>query len=240
MIESYGYTNVGSRDNNEDYYLEAVVDKYCCYIVCDGLGGHADGEVASKFISEYLIARFKENPTMKEDLIESYVVDANKKLIDHVSESGANTTLTMVITNGMNVLCAHVGDSRIYCMNGEKIIYQSRDHSVPQMLVQMGEIREDEIRGHEDSNRLLRVMGMEWDKSKVEISVLSFADNEPVGIILCSDGFWEYILEEKMFKLFKKSKNPQKWMERMLKVVRRKANLKTNDNYTAITVMMNK
>lgn len=240
MMDVFAVSEIGSRGNNEDYMLYDSVNGYHCCIVCDGLGGQADGEVASRFVAEFLMTRFRGEPTIDVTQIEEWVTAANTALIEHVGDSGANTTLTMVVTNGRLAICAHVGDSRIYCLNHHQILYQSVDHSVPQMLVQMGEITPDQIRGHEDSNRLLRVMGMEWDKPKVEINTIYIDEKEPFGMILCSDGFWEYVLESKMIRLFSKAKTSKKWLEKMLRVLRRKANLKTIDNYTIITVMMNK
>lgn len=64
----------------------------------------------------------------------------------------------------------HVGDSRLYYFKNGKIVKRTLDHSVPQMLVARGEIDEKEIRHHPDRNRLVRVMGMEWDEPKYQVS----------------------------------------------------------------------
>lgn len=232
-------SKVGGRENNEDYTRHIQTGQFYCFVVCDGLGGHENGEVASKYITDSIIELFAENPTLDKHLISNYISIANDGLLKlQETREGIKTTLTMGVTDGDNLILAHVGDSRIYCIDESGILYQSEDHSVPMMLFKMGDIKENEIRGHEDSNRILRVMGMEWDRPKEVMQELSIGD-KPMGLILCSDGFWEYILEKQMHKTYRRSKSAEQWLLKMEKAVLRKANKKTMDNYTALVVKMN-
>ena len=85
----------------------------------------------------------------------------------------------------------------MYIFRQNRIVYQTLDHSVPQMLVASGEIRPEEIRGHSDRNRLLRVLG-DRDRS------VKYQESPPWDwmpgdkILLCTDGFWEYVKEPEM------------------------------------------
>jgi serine/threonine protein phosphatase PrpC len=103
------------------------------------------------------------------------------------------------------------------------------------MLVLSGEIQEKDIRGHEDRNRLIRVMGMEWNTPKYEIGgAARLGANETY--LLCSDGFWEWITEKEMSRLLKTSATPKEWIEKMCEKVTEAGRGANMDNYSAIAV----
>jgi serine/threonine protein phosphatase PrpC len=111
------------------------------------------------------------------------------------------------------------------------------DHSVPQMLTAMGEIKEKDIRHHEDRNKLLRVMGAEWGKSNYEIDApVSLVSGD--AFLLCSDGFWEWVDEKMMIKLLRRSRRPQQWLSEMEKHVQRNGAKANMDNYSAVAVFV--
>ncbi len=103
------------------------------------------------------------------------------------------------------------------------------------MLVAAGEIDEKEIRHHPDRNRLVRVMGMEWDEPKYQVSE-PMPEEPGQAFLLCSDGFWENIEEEQMEACLQKSANPHEWLERMEKIVVKNGRGTNMDNYSAIVV----
>ena len=103
------------------------------------------------------------------------------------------------------------------------------------MLVNLGEIKEKDIRHHEDRNRLLKVMGIEWDEPKYQISE-EIEKTRDMSFLLCSDGFWELIEEKKMESDLFWSKNPQSWVEKMVKRVKRNGKNVNMDNYSAVSV----
>lgn len=72
------------------------------------------------------------------------------------------TTMVLLLISGNRAYWGHIGDSRLYYFKKNKMITRTLDHSVPQMLVNTGEIKEKDIRGHEDRSRLLRVVGSPW------------------------------------------------------------------------------
>ncbi len=103
------------------------------------------------------------------------------------------------------------------------------------MLVAVGEIKEKEIRHHPDRNRLLRVLGVEVEELKHQVS-------EPINregrqaFLLCSDGFWELIEEKKMEATYKKASTPEEWLQEMQKIVMKNGKNTNMDNYSAIAV----
>ena len=110
------------------------------------------------------------------------------------------------------------------------------DHSVPQMLVNMGQIKEKDIRFHEDRNRLLRVMGTEWRGERpYELDHMAVPKGEQ-ALLLCSDGFWELIDEDRMTECLKQADSPENWLERMERIVCENGKEVDMDNYSAIAV----
>ena len=103
------------------------------------------------------------------------------------------------------------------------------------MLVFAGEIKEKDIRFHPDRNRLMKVMGTEWEKPEYELSTL-FTRKGKQALLLCSDGFWELIDEKNMKKCLKKASSVQHWLELRLQIVHENGKGKEMDNYSAICV----
>ena len=143
------------------------------------------------------------------------------------------TTMVVLATDESTVQWGHIGDSRLYYFKNNRLVSRTLDHSVPQMLVASGEIREKDIRHHEDRNRLLRVIGIPWRKKTYEIAPpIPFDENQ--AFLLCSDGFWEYIEEAEMAAFLARSATPRQWLERMEQEVQKNGIGKNMDNYSAV------
>lgn len=116
-----------------------------------------------------------------------------------------------------------------------KIRQRTIDHSVPQMLVLSKQLKEKQIRFHEDRNRLLRVLGMESEKQVFEIMPPMDVKGRQ-KFLMCTDGFWEYVFEKDIQKLAKKSKTADEWVETMKSIVLENGKGHDMDNYSAIAV----
>ncbi len=226
----------GDRDYNEDFAIVKQTEKGYCFVVADGLGGHGKGEVASALVCDTAVDFFEKAST--EDIYGIFDV-AQEKLLEKQkeehAEEGMKTTMNVVTMDDRLIRWGHVGDTRTYYFKKKKIVSRTKDHSVPQMMVSMGEIKEKDIRHHPDRNRLLRVMGIEWNKPQYVIE-------EPVKLegkqafLLCTDGFWEFIEEKDMMKCLKKAKSVQEWLDTMTEIVRTNGQGKDMDNYTALAL----
>ena len=231
-------SDMGDRKNNEDRVVAQKRHNDFCFGLADGLGGHEKGEVASAIVTDTAVRAF-----LKEGFTEFYLREvfeiAQENLMQEqkkrMLEGEMKTTFVLLGINREQVNWGHIGDSRLYHFQGKRLVKHTLDHSVPQMLVNIGEIEEKDIREHPDRSRVLKVMGMEWDRPFYEVA-------EPIPVklgqsfLMCTDGFWENIVEEDMVMCLKKSKSVYEWVTRMEEKVKENAVGKDMDNYSAIGV----
>lgn len=235
-ITYHSITDKGERAVNEDSLGMLQTEDVWHFILCDGLGGHGSGDIASSFV----VAQMKENLAQGRAVPESVSLTQQalmEKQKKENAEDRMKTTLTCLTVKGQEAQFVHVGDSRIYHFEKAKHMTRTQDHSVPQMLYQSGEIKEKEIRHHVDRSRLLRVMGTEWSSPKFQITE-GIKITGHSTFLLCSDGFWELIDEKTMSRLLKKSASPEQWLESMKQVILQNGTGTNMDNYSAIAVFI--
>ena len=232
---------LGDREINEDYIASAENGTGMDFVLCDGLGGHGKGEVASEMAALQILQELKAHPQGGEQSIADAFEAAQKKLLAEQARqnmrNAMKTTAVVLRIGEKEAMWGHIGDSRLYLFYRNKLVLRTLDHSVPQMLVLAGDIKEMQIRNHPDRNRLLRVMGAEWSANRYEIAAprdRSLCQ----AFLLCSDGFWECITEKEMVKCLKKSSSAADWMERMLEIVRKNGASQEMDNHSAITLLL--
>ena len=227
----------GSRSCNEDYAKGAKIGSTWVFALADGLGGEGCGDRASHIAIESIL-REKQELTSRDfipwafETAQEEVLAAQKPAPEM---AGMCTTLTLLRIQKGQAEWGHIGDSRLYRFHGWSLKGCTRDHSVPQMLADMGEIRPSEIRHHPDRSRLLKVIGKPWDKPEFEAS-----DPVPVqrkdSFLLCSDGFWEFITEGEMKRCLFFADSAENWLDRMLGIVMRNGRGYDMDNLSAVCV----
>jgi serine/threonine protein phosphatase PrpC len=238
MIQYAELTKPGGRKVNEDSIATAEQGGRHLFALADGLGGHGGGDIASQCVVGKTLDVFKEKPDCELAQCFNTAQDALMALqLQRGQTSTMKSTLVLLSLDDKNARCGHIGDSRLYVFDGGKMLSRTRDHSVPQMLVGSGEIKEKDIRFHPDRNRLLRVMGVEWESPRFELADLP-QPAPGTAYLLCTDGFWEYIDEKDMCKELKDASTPQEWLSAMEKRVLRAGKGHNMDNYSAIAVMV--
>lgn len=241
-MKTFVYTSQGGRSNNEDFavFREKEETGEGVWALADGLGGHDCGEVASRIAAEGVLRLSKETPADSEEALLSIMNAANALVLEHQTDSEATrfmrTTVVAAFADGKVVRYFNVGDSRFYYFKNGRLSVQSKDHSVSQVAVNLGEITKTQIRFHDDRNKLLKVLGNE---PELKISRLDPPIEMEPGdaFLLCSDGFWEYVYETEMEIDLLKSEDPQEWVEWMVnRLLLRVTN--NNDNFTAVGVFV--
>ncbi|MCI9102065.1 MAG: serine/threonine-protein phosphatase [Lachnospiraceae bacterium] len=233
-------SNAGGRENNEDSVGMYQNEQEYCFVLADGLGGHGKGEVASRLAVETCVNVFAREGAGEEVLSQSFD-QAQQAILKGQKEDyhaqDMKTTLVLLHVGEEGIWWGHIGDSRLYYFKNKKLAERTLDHSVPQMLVAAGQIKEKQIRNHPDRNRLLRVLGIDWDAPKYQIGEMTAREGSQ-AFLLCSDGFWELIDEKKMQHCLKKAKTPGQWLTLMEEIVNKNGQGKNMDNYSAVAVWL--
>lgn len=196
-------SEIGKRKNNEDYIFptaSAATDTSRLFLVCDGMGGHEDGEIASKTATEAIAEYWTENRQQPDDSqkVTRAIAAAVGRMDQLVKKSKGNanmgTTMTLASIGTETILVAHVGDSRIYQIRpGSGIVYQSKDHSMVQEMVDAGLLTPEQARVHPQSNIITQVIQPEGIASiHPEVVVLNDIKDGDY-LFLCSDGITESI-----------------------------------------------
>lgn len=220
----------GGRPVNEDRVSCRCAGEAFFAAVADGLGGHGCGDLAAEAALGHLSDAFSPEPLSRE-LLWARVAEANRQVMTVCT---GKSTLAMVCGQRRTAFSVHVGDSRIYQFRREQLLFQSRDHSVSQLAVAVGEITQEQIRGHVDRNKLIRSLGSH-DGSLPEIHPLELQPGD--GILLCTDGFWELILEDEMINTYKHAASAEDWLSAMEQIVSGRLN-DHSDNYSAAAMLI--
>lgn len=201
-----GSSDVGrAREGNEDAFF--VDDELGLYIVSDGMGGHAAGEVASATAVEsarqavlartHVLAAVAAKSQPREALVElakDAVTEACRRVHEYATsdagKAGMGCTLTLLIVCGGVAAMAHVGDSRLYIVRGAGVSQLSSDHTVAAELAHSGLIGPEEIALHPYAHVLSRAIGA---RSAVEIDSLVIELLPGDRLLLCTDGFSNYL-----------------------------------------------
>ncbi|MCI6498423.1 Stp1/IreP family PP2C-type Ser/Thr phosphatase [Lachnospiraceae bacterium HCP1S3_C3] len=239
-MKSYAITDKGiKRRTNQDYVFatdEAVGNLPNLYIVADGMGGHKAGDFASKYTVGAFIDAVRnsreENPI---SIIDEAVKIANTTLIEKASENvemkGMGTTLVVATIIEDSIYIANVGDSRLYLIDDD--IHQiTRDHSLVEEMVNMGELDKKSARTHEKKNIITRAVGADLeliaDYFEIEYS-------EGDIILMCSDGLSNMIEDEDIRDIIIQG-NPDKLEETAHKLIDTANNNGGKDNIAVVLV----
>ena len=202
-MRSYSATDVGrKRKINQDSIFasdDPVGNLPNLYIVADGMGGHNAGDFASRYavntVREYIAGSREKNPVK---LLNEAVQLANSGIIreadEHEEMYGMGTTMVAATVVDQYVYTANVGDSRLYVYDGE-LKQITKDHSLVNEMIRMGEISEEEARLHPDKHIITRAVGASQDL------VIDFFDSPlpPDAIILmCSDGLTNMVGDDEI------------------------------------------
>ena len=242
LFEPQAIFELGQRDNQEDNIFPALgkaTEHDRLFVVCDGMGGHEHGEVASKAICDSLSSFFNNNVRPDEVLNDEtflMALDYAYKQLDAVDDGAyqkMGTTLTMLYFHPGGCLAAHIGDSRIYHIrpSENRIIYQSRDHSLVMDLYQSGEISFDEMATHPRKNVITKAM-MPGEDNRVRPDLMHITDIQPGDFFfLCSDGMLEETSDAELLAIIAGKGGDNKKVKQLIA-----ASSENKDNHSAYLI----
>lgn len=201
-----GQTDVGKRRKaNEDHGAHFITQNGLVSVVCDGMGGHVGGAIASEVaiqaIREFLDSRYFEDPR---EAIGLAIDAANDAIIQRTvvepELSGMGSTCVLLLVRDAKVYIGHVGDSRIYLIREKKIIQLTKDHSFVQMLVDMGEITKEQAEHHPRKNEITNALGLP-NMSPATVKAEPIVPQAGDCFLLCSDGLSGMVSDHNIEKI---------------------------------------
>lgn len=230
-------TDVGVvRSGNEDNYL--MLSDRGVFIVADGMGGHAAGEVASEMAVRIISRELGSLRGLSADQAGERLRDAIRAANDAIfartlaehDKRGMGTTATALVLLPQRYLIGQVGDSRAYLLRGGRFHQLTKDHSYVQEQVDAGLLTPDQARVHPYSNVITRCVGASVDvTADIYVGTLEQGDI----LLLASDGLTGMLEDEQLVRILTSNGGPEQWVDRLVAEANRRGGL---DNITAIVV----
>ena len=228
-------TNVGlgSKSRNEDSAYAGPE----LLVLCDGMGGHAAGDVASSLVVGELVHLDGESHGADDvlDVLRQALEEANDRLADvmevYPDSDGMGTTCIAMVRSGSKLAVANIGDSRAYLLRGERLTRITKDHSFVQKLLDEGRLTEDEALHHPQRSLVTRVFtGRPEDQPDLSLREVRSGDR----LLLCSDGLTDYVTEETVGDLLRETdRTPGQVADALIQTAIRAG---TRDNVTVVVV----
>ncbi|MDD6348058.1 MAG: Stp1/IreP family PP2C-type Ser/Thr phosphatase [Lachnospiraceae bacterium] len=222
-MKSYAATDVGQkRKINQDSIFESqmpVGNLPNLFIVADGMGGHRAGDYASRcavrVITESILKSTEKNPVK---LIGDAVSEANALIHDKSLESeelsGMGTTVVVTTILDGYAYTANVGDSRLYLKTDEVLTQITRDHSLVEEMVRIGQLTEEEARIHPDRHIITRALGA---SEEVDIDFFDYKIPPEGAILMCSDGLSNMVEDREIFRVLEEPLTVQGKVEKLIR-----------------------
>lgn len=234
LLSWAGVTDQGRRrDNNQDAFLA----DFPLFIVADGMGGHAGGEIASQSTVSRLQAVVSDGPVTR-PAIETALERAVADIADHpeTTDEGTGTTLTGVFLDLADDepqwVALNIGDSRVYLLRDDRLIQVTTDHSVVQELIAAGKLSPEEAEGHPYSNVITRAVGASELTAPDYITIDVRAGDR---FVICSDGLTKELTDYGIQHFLRENAEPGPAVDAMLAAALENGG---RDNVTLIIVQV--
>jgi serine/threonine protein phosphatase PrpC len=239
-LQSSALSEIGDRQSNQDAHASMRQGGLACFVISDGAGGHAGGEIASNLVVTGVIESFLQEQSFGARALQFYVNQAINNVTHGKNTDGklkdmSATVATLLVDNDNRcALWSHLGDTRIYMFRNKKICGVTRDHSLVQQFVDAGYCAADALRTHPQRSILYAAVGTDGETAP-EMTPEPIHLNEGDAFLLCTDGFWERITETEMEHYLAKAASVDDWLRKMRQIVENNSNKspKLRDNYTA-------
>jgi PPM family protein phosphatase len=214
QVEQSQISLIGGRETNQDRVAIEVTPQAVLAIVCDGMGGHSDGERAAAIGERVFRERFREVSKPLLDpmgFLHLSLGEAHSRVVDYGGEVPfevrPRATCAVCLIQDGAAYWAHAGDSRVYHFRDGKVVRRTRDHSHVELLLREGLIGADEIHGHPMRNFVESCIGGEALIPEMSLG-LREALQPGDSIMLCSDGLWAQVPDEDLGRILGNTQVP--------------------------------
>ena len=239
-IEIVTLSKQGGRDYNEDVHGHWHNGHFVACLVADGAGGHGGGDVAAAVARGSILGGFAALPSLDEGAMRRLLEQANLDVVARQAEGGklasmrSTVVLAAVDLEQHALVWAHTGDSRAYLFRGGSIVARTTDHSLVQQMVASGMLDDEGARQHPQRNMLLSALGSVREPPEITVSERMRLQAGDV-LLLCSDGVWEPLGDERLIDSLHVSRTPAQWADALDAQVQARAK-PGHDNYTALVL----
>ena len=220
-MKAYSITDIGKRrSSNQDFVYaseQPVGNLSNLLIVADGMGGHNAGDLASRYTVESMVDYIEKAEEKRPIPLLSMAIHHANDLVMEKSRTdraleGMGTTVVAATIQDEYLYVANVGDSRLYLIDQE-IEQITRDHSLVEEMIRMGELQRQDARSHPDRNVITRAIGVH---SPVKIDFFDMKLEKGDRILLCSDGLTNMIDDDEILRIVKKCSSPKEAAQRLV------------------------
>ena len=223
-MKSYYLTDTGRvRSHNEDSVtiVRNGSGEYLL-VVADGMGGHRAGEVASSLAVTHLGKRFSSISSIGSKLdavnwLNDNVNEINESILEyaknHFDSKGLGTTLVLALLTNDYLIFGNIGDSSGYVLKNNKIHKVTHDHTLVNLLVEAGDLTEEEAKVHPKRNVLMKALGA---GEKIDIDIFD-VEKDVDGVLLCSDGLTTMLQKEQVEKILEEDLTIEQKVAKMIK-----------------------
>lgn len=238
-MKTYAYTDVGRqrKENQDSVFIsdDPIGNLPNLYIVADGMGGHAGGRYASNCaVTTVTQAIMEESIKEPVQILEHAIQSANQQILEeaatleHMSGMGTTIVASTIVNNVL--YAANVGDSRLYIVNENRIRQITKDHSLVEEMIRIGEIDRENAKHHPDKNVITRAVGA-MDDLKIDFFEIPISKGDI--ILMCSDGLSNMVEDSQMVSILNNSSNVKGKVEQLVQVANENGG---EDNITVIVI----
>lgn len=238
MLKTFSITDIGCiRKVNQDFVYTSempVGSLPNLFLLADGMGGHRAGDYASKATVETMVEKIENSTDAEPVKVFREAISAANALIyekasTEMAMEGMGTTIVAACLVGNELQIANIGDSRLYLIN-DKIRQITKDHSLVEEMVRLGNIKKSEARNHPDKNIITRAVGV---NDTVEADYFTVDVKEGDCILMCSDGLSNMVEDEQIRLILEQGRDIVDKVQKLVEAAKKNGGL---DNISVILV----
>lgn len=237
-MKTFSITDVGQKRNmNQDYVYTSenpVGNLPNLFVVADGMGGHNAGDFASKYTVKQLVKLIESSEeTNPIKIMRQSIELANMQLLQKANENselmGMGTTLVAATIVKEYIYIANIGDSRLYIINSG-IRQITKDHSLVEEMIRLGEIEREDAKNHPDKNIITRAIGA---AEEISVDFFEMKLEKEDTVLMCSDGLTNMIDDNEICQIIKNQKTPEQKAKKLVETANKNGG---KDNIAVIII----